>query len=62
MYLTTFNLLYLLVKNPEKAQLIQPPMMIMGKTLVTLPFNISVIMLGSVIDEPRHEKTCLQDF
>ena len=39
----------LLVTKPEKAQLIHPPIMIMGKTLVTLPFNMSLIALGSVI-------------
>lgn len=35
--------------NPENIQLIQPPIMIMGSTLVTLPLSMSVIMLGSVI-------------
>ncbi len=38
----------LLVTNPEKVQLIQPPMRIMGSTLVTFPFIMSVSMLGSV--------------
>ena len=42
------NCHYLLVKKPENAQFIHPPMTIIGKTLVTLPFNISVIMVGSV--------------
>ena len=37
----------LLVTNPEKVQLIQPPIRIMGSTLVTLPFIMSVSMLGS---------------
>lgn len=37
----------LLVRKPEKAQFIQPPITIIGNMLVTLPFNISVIMLGS---------------
>jgi hypothetical protein len=37
----------LLVKNPENAQLIHPPITIIGNMLVTLPFNISVIILGS---------------
>lgn len=37
----------LLVTNPEKVQLIHPPMRIMGSTLVTLPFIMSVSMLGS---------------
>jgi len=39
----------LVVRKPEKAQLIQPPMTIMGKTLVRFPFIMSVIMEGSVI-------------
>lgn len=38
----------LLVTNPEKVQFIQPPMRIMGSTLVTFPFIMSVSMLGSV--------------
>lgn len=37
----------LLVTNPENVQLIHPPMRIMGSTLVTLPFIMSVSMLGS---------------
>lgn len=37
----------LLVTNPEKVQLIQPPIRIMGRTFVTLPFIMSVNMLGS---------------
>lgn len=41
------GLVYLLVKNPEKAQLIQPPMTIIGRTLVMLPFIMSVIIVGS---------------
>lgn len=40
---------HLLVTNPEKVQLIQPPIRIMGRTLVTLPFIMSVNMLGSVV-------------
>lgn len=40
--------MYLLVTNPEKVQLIHPPMRIMGSTFVTLPFIMSVSMLGSV--------------
>ena len=39
----------LVVTKPEKCQLIQPPMTIMGSTLVRLPLSISVIMEGSVI-------------
>ena len=31
-----------LMTNPEKAQLIQPPIRIMGRTLVRLPFIMSV--------------------
>ena len=38
-----------LVTNPEKAQLIHPPMIIIGKTLVTFPLSISVIAFGSVM-------------
>lgn len=41
--------MYVLVKNPLNIQLIHPPMTIIGRTLVTLPFNMSVIILGSVI-------------
>ena len=37
------------VTNPEKCQLIHPPMTIMGKNTVRLPFSMSVIMLGSVM-------------
>lgn len=37
----------LLVTKPEKAQLIHPPITIMGSTLVRLPFIISVNMLVS---------------
>ena len=44
-----YYICYLLVRKPEKAQLIQPPIMIIGRTLVTLPFNMSVIILGSEI-------------
>lgn len=39
----------LVVTNPEKVQLIQPPMTIMGRTLRRFPFSISVIIPGSVI-------------
>lgn len=42
-------LLILLVMNPENIQLIQPPIIIMGKTLVRLLLSISVIIVGSVI-------------
>ena len=37
------------VTKPLKCQLIQPPMTIMGRTLVRLPFSMSVIIEGSVI-------------
>lgn len=37
----------LLVTKPEKAQLIHPPIMIIGSTLVRLPFIMSVTILGS---------------
>jgi hypothetical protein len=40
---------FILVTNPEKAQLIHPPIIIMGRTLVMFPFSISVIALESVI-------------
>lgn len=40
---------HLLVTNPENVILIQPPMRIIGRTLVTFPFIISVSMVGSVI-------------
>lgn len=33
--------------NPEKVQLIHPPMTIMGRMFVRLPFNMSVIIDGS---------------
>ena len=39
----------LVVTKPEKCQLIQPPMTIMGSTLVRLPLSMSVIMDGSVM-------------
>ena len=39
----------LVVMNPENVQLIQPPMTIMGRTLVRFPFNMSIIMVGSCI-------------
>ena len=39
----------LLVTNPENAQFIQPPIIIMGRTLVMLPFSMSFITVGSVI-------------
>lgn len=38
-----------LVTKPEKVQLIQPPMAIMGSMLVSCPLSISTIMLGSVM-------------
>lgn len=38
---------HLLVTNPENVMLIQPPMRIIGRTLVTFPFIISVNMVGS---------------
>lgn len=41
------NFFYLLVKKPENAQLIHPPITIIGNTFVTLPFSMSVIMEGS---------------
>ena len=34
--------------NPEKVQLIQPPITIMGSMLVNIPFIMSNAMLGSV--------------
>jgi len=37
------------VTKPLKCQLIHPPMTIMGRTLVRLPFSMSVIIEGSVI-------------
>lgn len=37
------------VTNPENVQLIHPPIKIMGRTLVTFPLSMSVIMEGSVI-------------
>lgn len=43
----------LLVRNPEKAQLIHPPIMIIGRTLVTFPFNISVIIVGSTVTKKK---------
>lgn len=36
-----------LMTNPEKAQLIHPPIRIMGRTLVRFPFIMSVIILVS---------------
>lgn len=41
------GLLHSLVTNPEKAQLIHPPIKIIGRTLVRFPFIMSVIMLVS---------------
>lgn len=41
---------HLLVTNPENVMLIQPPMRIIGRTLVTFPFIISVSMVGSAND------------
>ena len=38
-----------LVIKPAKVQLIQPPIRIMGRTLVSVPFNISNAILGSGI-------------
>ena len=43
--------------NPEKVQLIQPPITIMGSMLVNIPFIMSNAMLGSV-GEGR-ENICL---
>ena len=37
--------------NPEKVQLIQPPITIMGSMLVNIPFIMSNAMLGSVGEE-----------
>ena len=37
--------------NPEKVQLIQPPITIMGSMLVNIPFIMSNAMLGSVWDK-----------
>ncbi|KAH9415102.1 hypothetical protein DERP_006190 [Dermatophagoides pteronyssinus] len=39
----------LVVTKPENVQLIQPPINIIGNTFVMFPFNISVIIDGSVI-------------
>lgn len=39
--------------NPEKAQLIHPPITIMGRTLVRFPFIMSVSMLESATEEPH---------
>lgn len=50
----------LLVTNPEKVQLIQPPMRIMGSTLVTFPFIMSVNMLGSVGMKENRKQTHTQ--
>ena len=33
--------------KPENVQLIQPPIMIIGRTLVKVPFIISIAMPGS---------------
>jgi hypothetical protein len=59
----------LVVTNPLKCQLIQPPMTIMGRTLVKLPFSMSVIIEGSVIGfgagaarAYRRKKYFIQDF
>ena len=48
----------LLVTNPEKVQLIQPPIRIMGSTLVTLPFIMSVSMLGSAYKDTHCQCDC----
>jgi len=45
----------LLVKNPENAQFIQPPIIIIGRTFVMLPFIISVIILGSKTQTSNHK-------
>lgn len=47
--LTTTSVLLrkLLVINPEKCQLIHPPINIIGNTLVKFPFAISTIIVGS---------------
>ncbi len=39
-----------LVMKPAKVQLIQPPIIIMGRTLVNVPFIISNAMFGSAVD------------
>ena len=39
----------LVVTKPENVQLIQPPISSIGSTLVTLPFSMSDIAVGSVI-------------
>lgn len=48
--------------NPEKAQLIHPPIKIMGRTLVTFPFNMSVNMLESATRTHAHTHTQNIDF
>ena len=45
----TIHIHTLVVTKPEKCQLIQPPTTTMGTIEVRFPFNISVIMLGSII-------------
>ena len=40
--------------NPEKVQLIQPPITIMGSMLVNIPFIMSNAMLGSAGKEKEH--------
>lgn len=51
--------------NPEKAQLIHPPIKIMGSTLVRFPFIMSVNMLESATQTQTHSGLCSypgQDF
>ena len=38
---------YLLVMKPAKVQLIHPPIRIIGRTFVRVPFSISNAILGS---------------
>ena len=51
-----------LVRNPEKAQLMTPPITTMGIMFSMDPFIMSIIMLGST-EQPRHmgEKNHLID-
>ncbi len=48
---TVMNICIILVIKPAKVQLIQPPMTIMGRTLVKVPFIISNAMFGSTEDK-----------
>ena len=45
-----------LVMKPEKVQLIQPPIIIIGRTLVKVPFIISMAIPGSVWRERDEER------